>query len=279
MAKYNINDFRIDGKFSDWFWNTQYNPNATIGNGLANCTTMAVGFTYINNLPYPVSSIPNASSFHTRLINGWTYTKFDRSKAKVGDIIEWTSNCHVCTIADIKDGVIYVHSSWYTGEHGRSVWNGHFDTRYSINSLQELSDFMCNNYPYRTYHYTDLDTECNEVGGEPQYLLVAPSQIKPSGEDKSKNQINILTNEQNVRSTPNGSIIGVAMSGYYNVYGTSKDDKYTWYDIGDGWVAGVEGRVVYIPKQDDAYNELVKENKELKKRLDKIAALANYKED
>lgn len=276
MAEYDRNDFRYGGRFHDFFWNRNYNPNATVGNGLANCTTLSVGFTYINSLPYPVTSIPNASNFHKNLTNGWTYIKFDKSKLKVGDIIEWVNDCHVCTVADIIDGVVYVHSSWYTGEHGRSTYDGHFDTRNSIGSLQELSDLMFDDYPYRAYHYTDFDTECKQVGGQPQYICVAPNQIKPSGEDKTKNQINILTNEQNVRTAPNGSIIGVAMSGYYTVYGTSNDGTYTWYEIYDGWVAGVSGRVVYVPKSDDIYNDLVKENKELKKRLDKIRGLAEY---
>ena len=276
MARINIDDLRCNGKYHNYFWNPEYNPNATVTNGLANCTTLCVGLTYVNNQPYPVSSIPNANSFHTRLINGWDYIKFDRSKLKVGDIIEWTSDCHVCTVADIIDGVVYVHSSWYTGEHGKSIWNGKFDTRYNIRSLEQLSDFMFDNYPYRTYHYTDLDTECSQVGGQPQYLLIAPSQIKPDGEDKNKNQIIILTNVQNVRNAPNGSVIGVALSGFYNVYDSFDDGKYVWWQIDEGWVAQVNGRVIYVPRQSDLYDDLVKENKELKKRLDKIRGLSEY---
>jgi hypothetical protein len=276
MARINIDDLRYGAKYHDYFWNTEYNPNATVRNGLANCTTLVVGLTYAFELPYPVSSIPNANNFHANLINGWKYTNFDKSKLKVGDIIEWTSNCHVCTVADIIDGVIYVHSSWYTGEHGRSTWDGKFDTRYSIHSLKELSDFMFNNYPYRTYHYTDLDTECQQVGGDPQYICIAPSQIKPDGEDKTRNQINILTNEQNVRNAPNGSVIGVALSGFYNVLGHAESGGYIWWETEYGYVAEVKGRVVYVPQSEDDYSALVRENKELKKRLDKIKEIANY---
>ena len=274
MAKYDVSDFIYNGRFHSYFWDYNYNPNATVANGLANCTTLVIGFSYINNLPYPVSSIPNASSFHTRLINGWTYTKFDKNKLKVGDIIEWTSNCHVCVVAEISDK-IYVHSSWYTGEHGRSVWNGKFDTRYSIGSLQQLSDIMYGNYPYRMYHFTDLDTECSQVGGQPQYICVAPSQIKPSGEDKTKDQVFVSTNEQNVRNAPNGSVIGTALSGYYDVYSQTDDGKYIWYEIGENmWIAGVNGRVTYIPKSDDDITKLIKENKELKKKLAQINKLS-----
>lgn len=277
MAKYKVSDFIIGGKFSKYFWDLAYNPNATVIYGLANCTTLTVGMTYINGQPYPVSRITNADQFHTVLINGWTCIPYDRKKLKVGDIIEWTSNCHVCTVADISDDV-YVHSSWYTGEHGRSTWNRKPDTRYSIQSLQELSDIMSTKYPYRFYHYTDIDTECDEVGGQPQYILRAPDKIvDPVERNKSIDQIKVNTNEQNVRTAPNGQILGSAQSGFYNVLNEVKTD-YVWYEVEpDRWIAGVEGRVEFLEGDSD-YKEVIRmlteENTELRNRLGKIHDLS-----
>ena len=88
MAKFNISDLTITGTYSPCFWDKSLNPNATITDGLANCTTLTYGLTILYNRPLPVSRIVSAGQWHNYLINNWTCKKFDKSILKVGDIIE-----------------------------------------------------------------------------------------------------------------------------------------------------------------------------------------------
>jgi hypothetical protein len=75
--------------------------------------------------------------------------------------------------------------------------------------------------------------------------------FKPVGEDKTVNQVFISTNTQNVRDNDN-NILGTAQSGFYNVYSIVHNNNYNWYEIEDNcFVAGVENRVYYIPKEID----------------------------
>lgn len=247
MGKYNVEDFTYEGKYKKYCWDVKYNPNATIENGLADCTTMAIAFTYINNLPYPVSRIASANNWHNLLINGWKSKSYP-CEVKVGDIIEWDSHVHVATVIDIKEGEPILGCSWYTGEHGVSVYNGRYDTR-PFSSLKELSDFMYSNYPFRMYHECSLYEESRRVGGMPERVLSAPIYF-PVGENKNVNQIETLTNEQYVRDE-NLKVVGVARKGFFNVIGSIKEN-YTWYEIEPNrYVALVKDRVKYIPADNE----------------------------
>lgn len=275
MGKYSIEDFAFNGKYHNYCWNYSYNPNATIENGLANCTTMAIAFSYIHNLPYPVTRIGSASVWHRLLTNGWTYKPYGSVQIKKGDILEWVGNVHVATVIDIKEGEPYLGCSWYTGEHGVATIDGKYDTRDSIHSLEQLSDFMVSNYPYRFYHEATIYDESNLVGGLPDYVLVAPERFKPNGQDSSVDQIQVLTNEQYVRDG-DSNIVGVADSGYFNVIGSKEEGNYTWYQIKkNAFIAGVKGRVIFIPASDEV-EELRAEIKRLKDKLDKIQKEAQY---
>jgi len=268
--KYTLKDIVYGGTLHDKLWNVNNNPNATIGNCLANCTTLAYGLAE----PKPVSVIRGASNWHTVLTNGWYAIPFDRSKVEEGDIIEWVNHVHVAIVDKVEDGNIYLHCSWYTGIHGTAMWNGSYDTR-PFSSLKEVSDFMSENYPTRMYHYFELEDECRGVGGDPQYILKHPSLIPSDGEDKSVDQIYVSTNEQNVRVLPSTSseIVGVASKGYYNVLASQNDGKYVWYQIKEGWIAGVEGRVKFIEGEDDI-KKLKRENAKLKALLKQINELS-----
>lgn len=245
MAKYNVTDFVYGGRFHDFCWDVKYNPNATVENGLANCTTMAVAFSYINKLPYPVSKIVSASGWDKVLINGWHSIPYP-SEPKVGDIIQWKEHCHVATVIGFSEGEPVLGCSWYTGEHGKSTYNGSYDPRH-FSSLKDLSDFMQNNYPFRMYHECSLYEESQRVGGMPENILISPVYY-PDGENKSVSQILVKTDEQYVRDE-DLNIIGVARKGYYNTYGY-KEDGYTWYRINGGYIALVNNRVEYIPAND-----------------------------
>lgn len=269
MGKYNIEDFVYNGKYHDYCWNYSYNPNATIENCLANCTTLAIAFSYIHHLPYPVSRIVSAKNWNKVLINGWKAVPYGSCEIKVGDIIQWVDNVHVATVIDIKEGEPYLGCSWYTGIHGTAMYEGQYDTRDGLNTLQEVSDFMSQNYPYRLYHEATLYEESQRVGGLPEYVLVAPVGVEPVAEDKTRDQIHVLTNEQNIRDNGN-NIVGVAKEGYYNVFHVKRSNGYDWYEVADDrYIAGVSGRVVFIPAESD----LRRENEELKETIRQINEL------
>lgn len=275
MKQLSIGKIKYGGEYHRFFWDKNYNPNATISNALANCTTCAYGDCLLDGFKV-VSRIVSASNWHT--VSNVPVVKFNSDRVKVGDVIEWSNKCHVARVFKIENGVIYIRGSFYTGINGKSVIDGYYDTRKGLNSLEEVSDFFSSNYPYRFYHETTLETENSWVHGEPDYILQCPN-FTPVEKDESKDQIEVLTNEQNVRNAPNGEIVGTAIKGFYNVLNQVTTD-YTWYEVEENkWIAGVNGRVVYYPRKDDYYKlywDMVEENKQLKKRLDEIKGIANY---
>lgn len=288
--RYNINDLSYGGRYHNQFWNPQYNREATIPNALANCTAAVIGFCLAEKNPLPVSVISDASNWHKYLTNGWRCIDFDESKVKVGDIIQWVDKCHVCKVADIVDGTIYINGSFYTGENGVAYYNGKYDTRSRFKTLQELSDFMVGNYPTRFYHYWTLDKESQMVGGMPEHILVCPVSVSPVERNTNVNQIQTTDEGLRIRTEPslNGEIVGHVELGYYNVLQTKEADGYTWYEIAeDRWCADVT--VVYLPRQDDIIaeieryfnamknevNQLTEENKSLKDKLKEIHRISN----
>lgn len=254
---YTINDLSYGGKYHNQCWNPQFNKEATIPNALANCTAAVIAFCLIENDPSPVSVISDASNWHNYLTNGWRCIDFDASKVKVGDIIQWVDKCHVCKVADIQNGTIYINGSFYTGEHGVAYYNGKYDTRNRFKSLQELSDFMTTEYPTRFYHYWTLDKESQMVGGRPEHILVCPDNVFPVERNTNVDQIQTTDEGLRIRTAPSleGEIVGHVQVGYYNVLQTKEADGYTWYEIGNNrWCADVS--TIYLPKQDDIIAEI-----------------------
>lgn len=286
--KYTINDLAYGGKYHNQCWNPQFNKEATIPNALANCTAAVIAFCLIERDPLPVSVISDASNWHNYLTNGWRCIDFDERKVKVGDIIQWTDKCHVCKVADIVDGTIYINGSFYTGEHGVAYYNGKYDTRTMFKSLQELSDFMVNEYPTRFYHHWTLDKESQMVGGRPEHIFVRPDIVSSVERNTNVNQIQTTDEGLRIRTEPslNGEIVGHVEKGFYNVIQEHEADGFTWYEIASGrWCANVS--TIYLPKQDDIIaeieryfnamkteiNSLADENEKLKKKLSDIKAI------
>lgn len=275
----NIKDVVFDNKY---FWDVKYNPNANISNALPNCTTLAYGLITADNKLPPVSYISNASGWDSVLANGWMAVDYDVVKIEVGDILQWKNKGHVAAVSRIDEGKIILSSSFYTGEHGCSIYNGKYDTRTSFTSLKELSDWMFKNYPKRYFHCWSLDEECKSVGGLPDKILKHP--LYDVCEDISRDQIEVFTFEQNVRDR-NNDVLKKAEKGFFNVISTKENNGYLWYEVDkDKYIAHVEGRVRFIPaSEDDNINKLKRENKqlkleneELKKKLDKIMEVAKY---
>lgn len=267
-----IKGLEYGGKYNKFFWDIKYNSNATIQNCLPNCTTFVIGDILNDGLPIPVNPIRNANQWHLYLTNGWTKLDYNIDNVQVGDILEWTNGCHVARVSHIENGIVFVSGSFYTGIHGKAMWDKKFDTRDGLNSLQEVSDFMIQNYPVRFFHYWTLVNENVWVGSEPTYILRQPQIVEPVARDESRNQIEVLTNEQNIRNSQN-QIVGVAQKGYYNVLRithSSKNDK-DWYEVEDDkYICGVEGRVEYLPTHFDEYQRLKEENAQLRKDMQEI---------
>lgn len=266
-----IKGLEYGGRYHKFFWDVNINPLATIQNALANCTCFVIGDIQKDGLPVPVSNFVNASNWHKYVTNGWRVVDYDKSKVELGDIIEWTDGCHVARVTNITDD-IYISGSFYTGEHGKSMYQGKFDTRDSFKSLQELSDFMITNYPVRFFHYWSLENECNWVGYQPRYIIKQPKTINPVQRDTTVNQIEVLTDEQFIRNR-NNIILGVAKKGYYNVLSIvhSTKNEYDWYEVDDDmYIAGVDGRVKYLPLTSNEIERLRKQVDDMRRDYQEI---------
>lgn len=268
--EYTISELIYGGKYNDAFWNPQYNALATITNGLADCTTFVIGACIVEGNPKPVSYIGGASTWDECLTNGWTKVSYSKSKVKVGDIIQWKTKCHVAKVAKIVDGIIYVNGSFYTGEHGVSIYGDGYDTRSSFTSLQQLSDFMSTKYPDRFFHCWTIDKESQAVGGDPDNIFVMPNDLMPVARNENVDQIQTTDNDLRIRTEPalSGSIVGHVGIGYYNVLDiqkATKEDKQEteglecWYEIApQRWCANITTKF-YSADEDEDIVKLIKE--------------------
>lgn len=252
---------------NSFYWDINRNPYASILNGLADCTCYVYGAVIEEGHRPIISEVRNANTFQKSLINGWSRIPYDKNKLEEGDVIQWVDHCHVAVYV----GGGRISGSYYTGIHGKAYWNGKFDTR-SFVSLKEMSDWMIRNYPKRFFHCWSIEEENEWVGGEPEYILKHP--LYSVKENPSVDQIHVLTNDMNVRNNSN-EILKRAESGYYNVLGWKDSNGYRWYEVEpDKYIAGYEGRVVYLPANEDIAS-LKKEIEDLKETLRKINELSS----
>lgn len=252
-----------------FYWDIEINPNATISNGLANCTTYVFGAVKEEGHRPPVSYITNANRWDRVLINGWMVSPISEAEIEPGDIIQWVEHCHVA-MATGKDTIA---GSYYTGDHGKAYYNNRFDTR-SFTSLEEMSEWMQSKYPSRFFHHWSLSEESVKVGGNPENILKHP--LWSVEEDRTRDQIEVLSFEQNVRDNDN-NILRKAEKGYYNVLRTKEANGYLWYEVEKGkYIAQVDGRVAYHPASDEVtIEDLMRKIEELEAKLDRIARICD----
>lgn len=249
-----------------YYWDVSRNPYATVPDGLADCTCYCFGAVIEDGHRPVVSKVCNANSYHKYLINGWTWIPYEESKLEEGDIIEWADKCHVAMF--VGDGI---SGSFYTGIHGQAYYDGKFDTR-PFTSLKEMSDWMVANYPTRLFHHWSIEEESRWCGGSPNYILKHP--LYSVKEDKSVNQIKVLSNDMNVRDGEN-NVLKRAESGFYNVLSWKEKPDYIWYEVEpDRFIAGYPGRVEFVPKQDEEIIILRKRIEELENILKEIHTLS-----
>lgn len=112
-------------------------------------------------------------------------------------------------------------------------------------------------------------------------LNPAVSMVEPVERDKAKDQIQVVGTLLRMRRTPDDTISTNIWGSYcpigiFNIMETKKaKDKTwgdTWYKIDDDvWVAGVNGTVKFLAKEDDSELDILrKENARLKKLLKEI---------
>lgn len=262
------------------FWDIEYNPYATILLALPDCTCCAYGLIISDGKLPPVNQVIGAGYWDTALTNGWMSKKYNYDDVEVGDILCWKKKGHVAVCSKIDGNKKIISASFYTGEHGKSVYDGKYDTRKSFSTLKELSDWMLKNYPTRYFHVWDINEEQRWVGGIPDVILKHP--FYSHKEDSDQDQIQVLTFEQNVRDEKN-NILKKAEKGFFNIISTKEENGYLWYEVEKNkFIAQVDGRVIYHEAKDEIKNlqkenkKLRKENDELKGRLIRIQEEAKY---
>lgn len=109
--------------------------------------------------------------------------------------------------------------------------------------------------------------------------------VLPVDRNEFKDQVYVNEPTLRVRLEPNldGEYYCNCPTGYFDVLNSYKADGYTWYEINDGkyiadvgWNESSKTGVQYLKAKDGYFESLEKQNKELKKRLDKIGEIAKY---
>lgn len=303
MVDLSLDKIKYGGQYHYYFWDSKFNPVATIEDCLPNCTTFVIGDCGATGSPRPVSKVVGAARWHEVLANDWVAIPFDPTKIKVGDILEWTAVPHVGRVFKIENGVPWIRGSFYTGENGVSTLSdGSYDTRKRFNTLQEVWEFMSKNYPSRCYHEWPLDKMNTKVGAQPAYILSMPNTIPSVERDESVDQIRTTDTSLRIRTGPslNSSIVGYVETGYYNVISVENasyedkkwykenrnDDLNCWYQIAQNRWCGNPTTEFLAKKADtdiakamqtiiDAVGNLTEERDRYKEGIKSIADIAN----
>lgn len=189
------------------------------------------------------------------------FSKEPNIEFKRGDIIVFDGNYgHVVFVEDVVD---------------RDTC---FISQYNLSNPNEFSnDYwvrggILKGHPYNT--------------GSPLCLMRCEA-VVPVERNEMVDQVYVNEPTLRVRCQPNlnGEFYCNCPTGFFDVLSQSEADGYKWYEIADGkYIAdigwdGIDEGVLFFKGKDDTelyVKQLVKTNKELKKRLDKIKEIASY---
>lgn len=259
-----------------WSQCCQGSPTDSACDSLANCVGYACGrFNEIYNeimgtsgMKYPYLNC-NAENFPERCKSYYPELVFS-DKPMPGAIICWAKGKpgvsedgagHVAVVEEvIDDNTIKTSESAYGGTAFYVSTRKNDNGRWGIGSAYSFRCFILN----------------------PAVSLVGPVE-----RDKAKDQIEVVGTLLRMRRTPDDTISSNIYGAYcpvgiFNIMETKKvEDKSwgdTWYKIDDDvWVAGVNGTVKFLAKEDSSeLDELRKENARLKSLLKEINALSKY---
>lgn len=234
-----------------------FNPVSSATNDVAmpNCTDYALCRAYEASdatKPYPIA----------------------KSTLGFGNAKSWYSQTPLKKGKELKTGSIAVFNGTYG--HVAFVERKIDETHALISQSQYDKNKSLRNYKYWEKREIELvvgKATLSGVGELLGFIYLDIDDIRVN-RDSNKEQIEITSEMVNVRATPNGNVARkgcYAPLGIYNVLSTKQVDDYTWYNLDkNNWVR--EGDwLTYYPKND--YDNLLKENIELKERLRKIKEL------
>lgn len=246
---------------------------------IPNCTVGVYVTALIQGLPKPVKTIVSAKNYHKEVNteDGWVAIPYTKGmQLQPHDIVEWDCNHVAYVVGNGTNPNIY--ASWWTNYNGTSKGN-RYDTK-QTKSLKETSEYFYAKYKNRYFHEKTFENEKINAGDgkNPTYVLrytkpTVPT-IKTVEKDSTKDQIYVSHAEQNIRDEADkkSALTGLSEIGYYNVLSKSVKTDYTWYNIGqDLWIAGVSGRVEFIPKDKTDYKKLYEEAKNKLSEINELA--------
>ena len=137
-----------------------------------------------------------------------------------------------------------------------------------ISESQYDEDKTLRNYKYWQKRVVELEVGKATLGGVGElqgFLYLDIDDIRTSRSEKE--QIDILEDFVNVRTSPNGDLLCkgcYAPMGIYNVLSKEQVNGYWWYQVGDGWIREGEWLKYYEPES-DLYADL----REIKRLIEK----------
>ena len=214
-------------------------------NVLCNCVGAACGFfnkiysevTGYKGMKYPYLNC-NAEYFIERAKKYYPDIKVVQEPCE-GGIMVWEG---YGDLAGHVAGVVKCNSATqvYTAESG---YNNFAWANYTRNKGSN------GNYGLDTRYFKYLGCLVNPALGEQRSYQSAVTPNVPRDENKNQIEVKQGITQLRVRSNPSlqGSILGLATTGFYNYYETAEADGYTWYRIADGqWIA-------YSPDWENVY--------------------------
>lgn len=223
------------------YYYSEENPYVKKGYGLPNCTCYACGRyaeingSFVNELPY--GNAENWYVMNKQLPCGKT--------PKLGAIICWQKG----EVKNQKDGAGHVGIVEAIAENGDVTCS--------------MSDYSGKKFYTKTFKAANgyyLGTKYTFQGFIYQREEQNMPTISHKQKDKSVNQLQIIRSNVRVRLDVglNGTVIGHATVGYYNVYESVEKDNYTWHRCFDesvdgfnAWMAEGQTWSVYIPKTEE----------------------------
>ena len=143
-------------------------------------------------------------------------------------------------------------SGYSNGSHDHfEVYVGGAGTKFRVNPVD-----YCFAYPHQTVN-ADTQKTYNIQHYSPVTYVGTPV-----ARNSKVNQVNVISTSLRARKAPNlnGEVLGYANTGYYNVSDIAAADGYTWYNVGEFWVANnaAETWCTYLPKAEPKYNLTMK---------------------
>lgn len=159
---------------------------------------------------------------------------------------------------NMKQGDICI---WDFGDAGHIAIFDHFDSNSNQCYYFSQNPNACKIMPFNANGHHAFRLKGSDL----------PSITSTVARDESKNQIEVKVDKLNVRQDNNtkAQSLGFAPKGIYNVLDESTNDNYKWYKIANKqFVAFKEEWITYLPKKENAEEQLKKEINELKAQLD-----------